>query len=122
VQLQGVTVKKKSSSITIVNETVEEVLKTLIEAFILVAIVVFIFLGNLPATILPVVAVPVSIIASSAVLVVLGHRSTRFPRWRWFWPSASSSTTPSSWWGTSSGSWRRSGDAGRAEQGLSDAG
>ena len=47
--------------------------KTLGEAFVLVVIVVFLFLGNLRATIIPAVAVPVSLIGAFAVLLVLGY-------------------------------------------------
>lgn len=56
-----------------VYDTIEAVIHTLIEAFILVAIVVFIFLGNLRATIIPVIAVPVSVIGTFAVLLALGY-------------------------------------------------
>ncbi len=56
-----------------VADTISEVLKTLTEAFALVVLVVFIFLGNLRATIIPAVAVPVSIIGTIAVLLLLGY-------------------------------------------------
>ena len=56
-----------------VSDTIREVLKTLSEAFVLVVIVVFLFLGKLRATIIPVVAVPVSLIATFAVLLALGY-------------------------------------------------
>ena len=56
-----------------VTETIHEVIKTLIEAFILVVIVVFLFLGNLRATIIPTVAVPVSLIGAFIVLLGLGY-------------------------------------------------
>jgi hydrophobe/amphiphile efflux-1 (HAE1) family protein len=49
------------------------VLKTLGEAFVLVVIVVFLFLGNLRATVIPAVAVPVSLIGAFAVLLALGY-------------------------------------------------
>ena len=55
-----------------VADTIQEVLKTLAEAFVLVVLVVFVFLGNLRATIIPAVAVPVSVIGTIAVLLVLG--------------------------------------------------
>lgn len=58
---------------TFVNATIESVKHTLIEAFVLVVLVVFIFLGNLRATLIPMVAVPVSLIASIAVLLALGY-------------------------------------------------
>src|SRR5204863_3763291 len=56
-----------------VNATVKEVITTLIEAFILVGIVVFLFLGKLRTTIIPLVAVPVSIIGTFAVMLVMGY-------------------------------------------------
>lgn len=60
-------------STSFVRDTIGEVVKTLGEAFILVVIVVFLFLGNLRATIIPAVAVPVSLIGAFAVLLVLGY-------------------------------------------------
>ncbi len=59
-------------SSTFVSDTISEVEKTLLEAFALVVIVVFLFLGSLRATIIPVVAVPVSLVATFAVLLALG--------------------------------------------------
>ena len=55
-----------------VSDTIHEVIKTLAEAFVLVVIVVFLFLGNIRATIIPTVAVPVSLIGTFAVLLALG--------------------------------------------------
>jgi multidrug efflux pump len=55
-----------------VNESVHEVYKTLVEAFILVFLVVLIFLQNWRATIIPMVAVPVSLIGTLAVMSMLG--------------------------------------------------
>ena len=60
-------------STTFVSDTIGEVLQTLGEAFALVVVVVFLFLGNLRATIIPSVAVPVSLIGTFAVLLVLGY-------------------------------------------------
>ncbi|QIO32823.1 efflux RND transporter permease subunit [Bradyrhizobium sp. 1(2017)] len=60
-------------STTFVTDTIKEVLKTLGEAFLLVVLVVFLFLGNLRATIIPAVAVPVSLIGAFAVLLALGY-------------------------------------------------
>jgi hydrophobic/amphiphilic exporter-1 (mainly G- bacteria), HAE1 family len=56
-----------------VTATVEEVIKTLAIAFVLVAIVVFVFLGRLRTTIIPLVAVPVSVIGAFAVLLAMGY-------------------------------------------------
>jgi HAE1 family hydrophobic/amphiphilic exporter-1 len=51
---------------------IHEVIKTLIEAFILVAIVVFIFLQDWRSTLIPVLAVPVSLIGTFAIMPLLG--------------------------------------------------
>jgi len=56
-----------------VNDTMHEVLKTLVEAFALVALVVFVFLGNMRATIIPIFAVPVSLVGAFMVLLSLGY-------------------------------------------------
>ena len=55
-----------------VNESIHEVFKTLIEAFILVFIVVLVFLQDWRATIIPMIAVPVSLIGTFAVMALLG--------------------------------------------------
>jgi hydrophobe/amphiphile efflux-1 (HAE1) family protein len=60
-------------STTFINDTIREVLRTLGQAFILVVIVVFLFLGNLRATIIPAIAVPVSLIGTFAVLLLVGY-------------------------------------------------
>jgi hydrophobe/amphiphile efflux-1 (HAE1) family protein len=59
-------------SSTFVDDTIHEVLKTLGEAFVLVVLVVFLFLGNLRATIIPTIAVPVSLVATFVVLLAFG--------------------------------------------------
>ncbi len=55
-----------------VDASVDEVVKTLTEAFILVVLVVFTFLGNFRATVIPLLAVPVSLIGTFGVLFALG--------------------------------------------------
>jgi multidrug efflux pump len=55
-----------------VREGIKEVLKTLYEAMILVIIVVFIFLQGWRATLIPALAVPVSLIATFAMFPLLG--------------------------------------------------
>ena len=56
-----------------VTDTIHEVLKTLFEAFILVVIVVYLFLGSFRATLIPTVAVPVSLIGTFIVLLAVGY-------------------------------------------------
>ncbi len=60
-------------STTFVSDTIDEVIKTLAEAFVLVVVVVFLFLGNLRATLIPTIAVPVSLIGAFAGLLALGY-------------------------------------------------
>ena len=55
-----------------VRDTVHEVIKTLVEAFALVVVVVFLFLGSLRATIIPTIAIPVSLIGAFAGMEALG--------------------------------------------------
>lgn len=55
-----------------VTASINEVIKTLAEAMVLVAIVVFIFLQNWRATLIPLIAVPVSLIGTFAGLWVFG--------------------------------------------------
>jgi len=58
---------------TFVQDTIHDVLITLLIAFALVVIVVFVFLGSLRATLIPAIAVPVSVIGSFAVLLLMGY-------------------------------------------------
>jgi len=55
-----------------VTASLEKVIHTLIEAFVLVIIVVFLFLGSWRATIIPLVAVPVALVGTFAFLLVIG--------------------------------------------------
>lgn len=55
-----------------VTEGVREIVKTLFEAMVLVIIVVFIFLQGWRATLIPLIAVPVSLIGTFAVFPLLG--------------------------------------------------
>jgi len=55
-----------------VDASIEKVLHTLIEAFILVALVVFIFLGDWRSTLIPILAVPVSLIGAFIFMQYFG--------------------------------------------------
>jgi multidrug efflux pump len=55
-----------------VDESIHDVFKTLVEAFILVFIVVLVFLQNWRATLIPMIAVPVSLIGTLAFMALLG--------------------------------------------------
>lgn len=54
------------------DASIEKVLHTLLEAFLLVAIVVFIFLGDWRSTLIPILAVPVSLIGAFIFMKSLG--------------------------------------------------
>ena len=56
-----------------VMESINEVVHTLMEAMVLVFLVVFIFLQNWRATLIPCIAVPVSIIGTFAGMYALGY-------------------------------------------------
>src|SRR5262252_7433536 len=55
-----------------VEASIHEILKTFVEALILVTIVVFIFLQNIRATIIPMITIPVSLIGTFIAFPVLG--------------------------------------------------
>ena len=56
-----------------VRVAINEVFKTLIEAIILVFLVMFLFLGNMRATLIPTIAVPVVILGTFGVLGLFGY-------------------------------------------------
>jgi len=55
-----------------VNASIDQVLHTLLEAFILVSLVVFLFLGDFRSTLIPTLAVPVSLIGAFLVMQFFG--------------------------------------------------
>ena len=55
-----------------VDASIEKVLHTLAEAFVLVSLVVFVFLGDWRSTLIPVLAVPVSLVGAFAVMSAFG--------------------------------------------------
>ncbi|MBB5692966.1 efflux RND transporter permease subunit [Muricoccus pecuniae] len=70
---QGLDTEVFYDSSDFVNETIHEVIKTLLEAFVLVVIVVYLFLGSWRATIIPTIAVPVSLIGAFIILLAMGY-------------------------------------------------
>ncbi|MBG1272049.1 efflux RND transporter permease subunit [Nostoc sp. WHI] len=57
-----------------VEISLEEVLHTLVEAIILVVLVIFVFLQDWRTTIIPTVAIPISLVGTCAALLVLGFQ------------------------------------------------
>ena len=70
---EGIDYKITYDTTVFVSSSIREVIKTLLEAFALVIVVVFVFLGNLRATLIPAIAVPVSLIGTFAVLLAIGY-------------------------------------------------
>jgi multidrug efflux pump len=56
-----------------VNASISEVEHTLIEAILIVTAVVFIFLGSLRSVVIPLVAIPLSIVGTFTVMLALGY-------------------------------------------------
>ncbi|AKJ67647.1 acriflavine resistance protein B [Pandoraea thiooxydans] len=69
----GLTGKIVYDATDFVNTSIKEVVKTLIEALLIVTVVIFLFLGSLRAVIIPVVAMPLSLIGTFFVMLVLGY-------------------------------------------------
>src|SRR3974390_3438475 len=56
-----------------VTDTIHEVQKTLVEAFFLVVLFVYLFLGSIRATLIPTLAVPVSLTGTFVALLMVGY-------------------------------------------------
>ena len=88
-----------------VTAGMKEIEHTLVEALVLVIIVVFIFLQGWRATLIPLLAVPVSLIGTLWSFRCSAFPSIRFRCSAWCWPSDWWWTTPSWWsrrWSTTS--------------------
>jgi hydrophobic/amphiphilic exporter-1 (mainly G- bacteria), HAE1 family len=69
---QGLEYKSIYEISKFIRASIHEVVKTLVEAFILVFIVVFVFLQDWRTTIIPAITIPVSLIGTFAVMALLG--------------------------------------------------
>ncbi len=56
-----------------VHSSIEEVVYSLIEALLIVTVVIFLFLGNFRSVIIPVVAIPLSLIGTFFMMLILGY-------------------------------------------------
>jgi multidrug efflux pump len=56
-----------------INTSISEVVKTLVESLVIVTVVIFLFLGSLRAVIVPIIAMPLSLIGSFFVMLTLGY-------------------------------------------------
>ena len=69
---EGVEYKIPYDITDFVQVSINEVIKTFIEALVLVVLIIYLFLQNWRATIIPILAVPVSIIGAFAGMYILG--------------------------------------------------
>ncbi|MES2904393.1 MAG: efflux RND transporter permease subunit [Pseudomonadota bacterium] len=69
----GVTYSIPYDTTTFISISVEEVVKTLIEAMVLVFLVMYLFLQNIRATIIPTIVVPVALLGACLGLYFLGY-------------------------------------------------
>ncbi len=69
---QGLSYFVSFDAVPFIIESLKSVLTTLAEAFVLVALVIFVFLQTWRATIIPILAVPVSLIGTFALLAAFG--------------------------------------------------
>ncbi|MBK2243131.1 efflux RND transporter permease subunit [Francisella tularensis] len=68
----GLNVDVAYNSTLYIESSIDEVLHTLLEAVIIVSIVMFLFLGSLRAIIVPIIAIPLSIIGSFFLMSIMG--------------------------------------------------
>ena len=70
---QGLSGRIVYDSTKFVDASINDVLKTLVEAVLIVAAVVFIFLGSLRSVVVPLVAIPLSIVGTFTIMLALGY-------------------------------------------------
>ena len=68
----GLTSQILYDSTDFVNSSIDEVVRTLFEASIIVTLVIFAFLGSWRAVLIPIIAIPLSLVGTFAVMLALG--------------------------------------------------
>lgn len=69
----GVSLEQSYDTSQFIEASIDEVYETLVIAVLLVVLVIYLFLGTARATLIPFVAVPVSVVATCILLWVLGY-------------------------------------------------
>ncbi len=69
----GVTGEIVYDSTEFINTSIVEVIKTLVEALLIVTVVIFLFLGSFRAVLVPVIAMPLSLIGTFFIMLALGY-------------------------------------------------
>lgn len=70
---QGLTGKIVYDATDFVISAIHEVVRSLIEAILIVTLVIFLFLGSIRSVIIPVIAIPLSLIGTFFIMLVLGY-------------------------------------------------
>ncbi len=68
----GVTVSVANDNSVFIDRSIKSVFQTIIEAVILVALVIFVFLRTIRASIIPIITIPVSLIGTFAMMALAG--------------------------------------------------
>ncbi len=68
----GMTLEVPYDSTDYIRDAIKEVFKTLSETLAIVVLVIFLFLGSLRSVIIPVVAIPISLIGTAFIMVLFG--------------------------------------------------
>jgi len=69
----GLTGKVVYDGTKFIQSSIDEVIKTLLEALVIVALVVFLFLGHWRAVMIPLIAIPLSLIGAFFMMELLGY-------------------------------------------------
>lgn len=69
----GLTGEIVYDSTDFINTSINEVVKTLVEALLIVTLVIYLFLGSFRAVLVPVVAMPLSLIGTFFVMLIFGY-------------------------------------------------
>ena len=69
----GVTGEVVYDSTEFINTSIVEVIKTLVEALLIVTLVIFLFLGSFRAVLVPVIAMPLSLVGTFFIMLALGY-------------------------------------------------
>lgn len=70
---QGLTGEIVYDSTEFVNSSINEVIRSLLQALVIVTLVVFVFLGSVRSALIPTIAIPLSLIGTFVVMLALGY-------------------------------------------------
>jgi multidrug efflux pump len=69
----GLTGEIVYDSTDFINTSISEVIKTLVEALLIVTVVIYLFLGTFRAVVVPVIAMPLSLVGTFFIMLMLGY-------------------------------------------------